>query len=315
MMLRVGAVLLLMLWAAAGAVARPTGTQGIEGNPNCPPPVINGITPRNWSCPTGTQRVTPPGRQADRSRPFTVDRCTPRSDAAWQRVATVHDMAVMVFDNYAPGRQPILIARISGLANPRSYLVVLSGTQVLLDRMQQTTGLGEDMMTSLNLRDAYSRSVIRALQAYRGGQGVPDYAHVYLVGHSLGGMVAQNLAASTDFNTRWNPRLVMTLGSPRTVDLPTSLVRRFAAVGDPIPTLSPAAWGLGGFNFRAQTWVDNGVPAGGQGDPIAPHMHYPDSQDLFRYDALGRYQDDVARYGTALKLDPVGQEYCPAQVL
>jgi hypothetical protein len=32
-----------------------TRTQGIEGNPNCPQPVINGIRPKNWSCPTGTQ--------------------------------------------------------------------------------------------------------------------------------------------------------------------------------------------------------------------------------------------------------------------
>src|SRR5712691_8881750 len=35
-----------------------TGTQGIEGNPHCPPPVVNGITPRNWSCKTGQARPT-----------------------------------------------------------------------------------------------------------------------------------------------------------------------------------------------------------------------------------------------------------------
>ena len=28
-----------------------------QGNPNCPPPVINGITPNNWSCRTDTQGV------------------------------------------------------------------------------------------------------------------------------------------------------------------------------------------------------------------------------------------------------------------
>ena len=44
-----------------------TGTQGVQGNPNCPPPVIiiNGqpTTPRNWSCPGGTPaaRNTPNG--------------------------------------------------------------------------------------------------------------------------------------------------------------------------------------------------------------------------------------------------------------
>lgn len=29
-----------------------------QGNPNCPPPVINGVTPKTWTCTTGTQGVT-----------------------------------------------------------------------------------------------------------------------------------------------------------------------------------------------------------------------------------------------------------------
>lgn len=38
---------------SGGNSSAPTGTQGVVGNPNCPPPVINGITPKNWSCKTG----------------------------------------------------------------------------------------------------------------------------------------------------------------------------------------------------------------------------------------------------------------------
>ncbi|HEV8713172.1 MAG TPA: hypothetical protein VGX03_10120 [Candidatus Binatia bacterium] len=41
--------------------SRRTGTQGVEGNPNCPPPVIGGITPKNWACKTGTQARSQPG--------------------------------------------------------------------------------------------------------------------------------------------------------------------------------------------------------------------------------------------------------------
>jgi hypothetical protein len=43
------------------SISRPkrlpmTGTQGVVGNPNCPPPVLpGGITPKNWSCKTGQQ--------------------------------------------------------------------------------------------------------------------------------------------------------------------------------------------------------------------------------------------------------------------
>ena len=41
-----------------GRTSRPTGTQGIEGNPNCPPPQLpGGGTPKNWSCPTRTQGI------------------------------------------------------------------------------------------------------------------------------------------------------------------------------------------------------------------------------------------------------------------
>ena len=39
---------------AKGNSSARTGTQtNVDGNPNCPPPVINGITPKNWSCKTG----------------------------------------------------------------------------------------------------------------------------------------------------------------------------------------------------------------------------------------------------------------------
>lgn len=40
-----------------------TGTQGVQENPNCPAPVINGIRPKNWSCKTGTQSTTLPAPQ------------------------------------------------------------------------------------------------------------------------------------------------------------------------------------------------------------------------------------------------------------
>ncbi|MCC6718104.1 MAG: alpha/beta fold hydrolase [Acetobacteraceae bacterium] len=308
-----GTALLLLATMMGAAVAqsgsRPTGTQGVQGNPNCPPPVIGGVIPRNWSCPTGTQRVLPRG---DTAQPPVAARCVPREGAPYRLLVDMHDMAVLVFDNYGAGRQPIFIARISNMTNPQSYLVALSGTQVVLDRLQQTTGLGEDILASVNLRDSYSRSVIRALRGYDGGRGVPAGAQLVLVGHSLGGMVAQNLAASAEFNRRWRPQVVVTLGSPRTVALPIGLARRFAAVHDIVTTLSPAAWGLGGFDRRNQVWVDNGVPASEALNPIAPHLHYPDSQDLYDYDALGVPR---GRGGNVLTLDAAGQEYCPSQVL
>jgi hypothetical protein len=40
--------------------SRTTGTQGVEGNPNCPPPNTGGSPPKNWSCKS-RNRQPPPG--------------------------------------------------------------------------------------------------------------------------------------------------------------------------------------------------------------------------------------------------------------
>ena len=291
---------------AAQSSSRPTGTQGVEGNPNCPPPVIGGITPRNWSCPTGTPPRVP---QAQATRPQAGGRCIARTAAPYRSLRTQREVAQLIFDNYAAGRHPIFIARITNMGNPNSYLVALSGTQVGLDRLQQTTGLGEDILASANIRESFSRSVVRGLEAHGGGRGVPAGAQLVMVGHSLGGMVAQNLAASRDFTARWKPIAVVTMGSPRTVMLPAGLVKRFAVAGDIVPTLSLATWGLGGFDASTQTWIEN-MPAGRWRDVYTAHMRYPTASDLLGYDALG-----VPSGNTLLILDAVGQEYCPSQVL
>lgn len=307
------ALLLAVLAPGSGAAqssSRPTGTQGVEGNPNCPPPVIGGITPRNWSCPTGTK---PPAPQTQAARPQAGGRCIARTAAPYRSLRTQREVAQLIFDNYAAGRHPIFIARITNMGNPNFFLVALSGTQVGLDRLQQTTGLGEDILASANIRESFSRSVIRGLEAHGGGRGVrggvPAGAQLVMVGHSLGGMVAQNLAASRDFLARWKPIAVVTMGSPRTVMLPAGLVKRFAVAGDIVPTLSLAAWGLGGFDVGSQTWIEN-MPAGRWRDVYTAHMRYPTASDLLGYDALG-----VASGNTLLVLDEVGQEYCPSRVL
>jgi len=291
-----------------GQNSAPVGTPGaMQGNPNCPPPVVNGITPKNWSCKTGTQAVPSAGPAPPQRPSQTAGSCFPAKKTT-RTLATVQDLATRVFDNYQD--RPIFIAPISNLQG--SYLVALSGTQ-LLTKLGQTTGLPEDISTSLGLPEPYSESVIRSLNAYDGGRGVPSGSALYLVGHSLGGMVAQRLAANTGFSGRWRVAQVITLGSPRTNGTTGGVtVRRFAANGDPVPALAPAAWRATGFDAKAQTWVDNAVPASERWNPFAPHLHYPQSRDLSDYDALG-LPINLPNRGTVLVLAATPQQVCDAK--
>jgi hypothetical protein len=63
--------------AAPPGHTRPTGTQGIEGNPDCPPPKLaDGTTPKNWSCTTSGQGVV---GNPDCPAPVAADGTSPKN--------------------------------------------------------------------------------------------------------------------------------------------------------------------------------------------------------------------------------------------
>jgi hypothetical protein len=191
---------------------------------------------------------------------------------------------------------PILIAGIRN--QPGTYLVALSGLQVL---SPQLVGSFPELLTAANGGvDSYADSVITNLADTIGA----GPAKIILAGHSLGGMVVENLAArwtSPQTASFRRPVRSVTFGSPisKAIVLPASLTRRFAVVNDyvvlgaPIvqqavirrSTLVPVAPGS-----PLYTWVDNG------GD-MNTHMAYPLSHDLTTFDALGD------RAGQSLVLD------------
>lgn len=190
---------------------------------------------------------------------------------------TMQDMAALVFANYEV--HPILIGKVEGYAN--RYLVALSGTEF---KPGQATQLLEDIAASVNGLDSYSLFVLSALNEYNNGRGVPKGAELLLLGHSLGGMVAQNIAGNTQRFSQWRPVRVITLGSPKTNFLPPTItLRMFGGKGDPVLSLSLiAAVGL-----PSQIWVDSGA----RGQPwilgFEHHLNYPFSVDLPRYNAYG----------------------------
>jgi len=193
--------------------------------------------------------------------------------------------------------EPILIAALcSPPAPPNTWLVAMSGTQF---RQGQPTGVEEIVETAFRLRDRYSNTVIASLNQ----MGVPPGANIILAGHSLGGMVAQNLQALPELGyvQRWRTVRVITFGSPIMNQLTVDRVaRRFAVRGDPV-VLEVNYWAAR-FGFRAMfyppdisglskkpIWVDGGRAV----DPIALHMAYGQSVKLTEYDALGDQDSQI----------------------
>jgi hypothetical protein len=159
--------------------------------------------------------------------------------------------------------------------------------------------------------------------------GVPAGAGVILAGHSLGGMVAQNLPVLPElgYMQRWRTLRVITFGSPIMNQLRVDRdARRFAVRGDQVVLL--VSYWVARFGYREMfyppdisglskkpIWVDGGRVVDPSG--IALHGAYGQSFDLQNYDALGDQgsqilQIDASRMGQfGRELGGADAEACP----
>jgi hypothetical protein len=227
---------------------------------------------------------------------------------------TALDVVRCIFSFYDSGF-PIAIAKRLDVTVP-TCVVLLSGTEPL--NFAQATTLPEDVASALNQpeKDLFTLALLDAIFTLR-NSGVCRQARLVLAGHSLGGMEAQNAAA---FLLARQPGLsigeIVTFGSPATADLSQAPPpRRFTTIGDPIPyttvftaTYRPVSQiivsDLGGVRrgaAMAKATLDRywaiGFTAGPVNFPAAlpwlafgalgPHMQYPNTNELAKYDALG----------------------------
>ncbi|WP_458457699.1 lipase family protein [Pseudobutyrivibrio sp.] len=94
-----------------------------------------------------------------------------------------------------------------GSEDKEVYVVALSGTETIVDN--QTTTVKEDLLSGFELSNEYATNVKNAII-----DRIPAGSNIILAGHSLGGMVAQQVAADKYVKDNYEVLNTVTFGSP-----------------------------------------------------------------------------------------------------
>lgn len=210
-----------------------------------------------------------------------------------------NQIAEYCYQGYNEGvRGPIIITQ-GKLQKPFSskdvYLVTLSGTE-LIDN--QSTGLFTDLLVGFNLNNAYLRNVVNTITA-----NVPKGSNLILAGHSLGGMVAQQVAANDTIKKNYNVLNTVTFGSPLiSAGDREGTVKRLGDSSDVVPYLSVTG------SLSKEAWKIAGLQRENGGYGLDAGTAHVDS--YLRSDLWGKYDVTGTWYGFAtLTLDLSTQRY------
>jgi len=202
------------------------------------------------------------------------------------------EIAAFVSDGYNQGTKgPITITRgtLKSLFSSKAvYLITLSGTEWVFN---QSTEALTDLFSGFNLNNAYYSNVVNIIKA-----NIPKGANLILAGHSLGGMVAQQVAGNAVIKSRYNILNTVTFGSPLlSVGTREGTVRRLGDTADVVPylsinTITAPIRALSGLNRE-----DGGYFL----RPVTAHK-----ESYKRADVWGRYDVTGTKYGfSKLTLD------------
>jgi len=173
--------------------------------------------------------------------------------------STAPQLYNLVADGYNGGSKgPVSITR-GRLGNTNIYLVTLSGTEFVKN---QSTGAWTDILAGFNLNNAYYRNCVNIVN-----QNVPAGSNIMFAGHSLGGMVAQQLAADNGLKGRYNIMYTLCYGSPLlAAGSREGTVRRLGDTSDIVPYASGSiinntAWAISGLNRESGGYGANAYKA------------------------------------------------------
>jgi hypothetical protein len=197
------------------------------------------------------------------------------------------EIAQLVDDGYNQGTKgPVTITKgtlKTTFSSKTVYLITLSGTEWVFN---QSTEALTDLFTGFNLQNSYYYNVVNIISA-----NVPKGSNLILAGHSLGGMIAQQVAADTTIKRNYNILNTVTFGSPLLSNgSREGTVRRLGDVSDIVPLLSVQTIlsplrALAGLNRE-----DGGYYL----QPITAH-----TECYTRTDVWGKYDVTGTKYGSA----------------
>lgn len=159
----------------------------------------------------------------------------------------------------------------------RVYLIVLSGSTMSWEKDDIKSMYSCIKAGTVNDND-YLDAVLEGAK-----KQIPEGAKVVLIGHSLGGMVAQQFAADKEMKERYEILNIMTMGTPYIPVIGREgELRRMADSGDAVPYFSIA--GIGNLWLGNFTYKDNGY----FGDPDSAHnISYNNAKVWKSYDCFG----------------------------
>ena len=210
-----------------------------------------------------------------------------------------NEIAEYCYQGYNEGEKgPIIVTKgtlKSFWSTKQVYLITLSGTEFV---EKQATGLFTDLLVGFNQNNMYLDNVIRVIK-----DNIPKNSNLILAGHSLGGMVAQQVAASSYIKDNYNVLNTVTFGSPLiAAGEREGTVKRLGDTSDVIPYLSATG------SIEKEVWKLCGLQRenGGYGtDMSSAHV-----DSYLRSDLWGKYDVTGTWYGSAsLTLDLCTQQY------
>ncbi len=186
-----------------------------------------------------------------------------------------------VRDGYNGGEKgPIQIVKgtLKKSANDtkEAYLIMLSGTEFVNG---QATGIVTDLLVGFNQNNDYLKAVVSAVS-----ESVPKDSNLIIAGHSLGGMVAQQLSGNKTIKKNYNVLNVIAFGSPLINPIGREgTIKRLGDTADIVPYLSSSGlylpvWQIVGLNREN----------GGYSDAQKAHSESYAREDVWgKYDVLG----------------------------
>ena len=224
--------------------------------------------------------------------------------ATTRTFTTAPEIYQLVRDGYNKGEKgPISVTKgtlKSGFSTKTVYLVTLSGTELVFN---QSTEVITDLLSGFNLQSPYYYNVVKVIT-----QNIPRGANLILAGHSLGGMIAQQVAADSTVKAYYNVLNTVCFGSPLlAAGFREGTVRRLGDVSDPVPYLSGNLFVT---PIRAVLGL-NREDGHYYAQPITAH-----NSSYARADLWGKYDVTGTKYGGAkLTLDLGTRTFYPCPII